>query len=174
MMYRILVPLFAVVLFFLEPTFSLFSPIYVKGEFYVLVPHFFIVYLVFLASYSTRKEAILYGVVFGLLYDMYHIDIIGVYTLIYPLVAWIASSIVRHIHRHFVIVLVTAIVLVTFAEILSYGFAYAASFTTISIQPFLLNRLLPTTIANTIFILLFGWLFRYIIVERKLALDARL
>lgn len=174
MIYRLLIPLFAVVLFFLQSTFSLFSPIYVKGEYFVLVPHFFVIYLVFLGAYDTKKRAIIYGFIFGLLFDMYHMDMIGVYTVIYPLVAYLSALVVRHVHRNFAIVSLLAIALVMTTETLSYLFAKLVGFTEISLTTFLWNRLFSTTVASIIFLLLFGWLFRYVIVKRKKVMDARL
>ena len=39
----------------------------------------------------TRKRAMLYALVFGLLYDVFFIDIIGLYSFLYPLICLIAS-----------------------------------------------------------------------------------
>ena len=50
-MIRSIIPLIAVLLFFLEPVFSLFSPIEIGGNSYTLVPRFVIVYLIFIAVY---------------------------------------------------------------------------------------------------------------------------
>ncbi len=54
-MIRFVIPLIAVLLFFLEPVFSLFSPIDIGGMSYTLVPRFVIVYLIFIAVYYSQK-----------------------------------------------------------------------------------------------------------------------
>ena len=56
-----------------------------------LVPRFLIIYLIFVAIYYDRKRAMVYGLFFGLLYDVFFIDIIGLYSFIYPLMCLIAS-----------------------------------------------------------------------------------
>lgn len=80
MIYRVLVPLIAMSLFFMEPMFSLFSPIEWGGRYYTLIPYFFATFLILLTAYDTQKTAYTYAFLFGIIYDMYHIDLIGVYT----------------------------------------------------------------------------------------------
>ena len=75
-MIRVLVIFVAVFLFYMEPVFGLLSPVSIGQEFYILVPRFLLIYLVFVAIYYNRKRAILFGVIFGLLYDVFFIDII--------------------------------------------------------------------------------------------------
>ncbi|GKV68779.1 hypothetical protein NCCP2716_12770 [Sporosarcina sp. NCCP-2716] len=165
-MTRFLIPLIAVVLFFLEPVFSLFSPIELGGMRYTLVPRFLIVYFVFLASYYGRRNTIIYGLVFGLLYDMYHIDIIGIYTFLYPLICFLAAFIIRHVHRSIFSVMGLSLVMIIFLEVMSYLFASLIALTSIGFDAFLTTRLVPTVIANSVFILLFGWLFHNWLYKR--------
>ena len=54
-MIRSIIPLIAILLFFLEPVFSLFSPLEIGGALYTLVPRFVIVFLVFIAVYYSRQ-----------------------------------------------------------------------------------------------------------------------
>ena len=165
-MIRSIIPLIAVLLFFLEPVFSLFSPINLGGSSYTLVPRFVIVYLIFIAVYYNRKRAIIYGILFGLLYDMYHIDIIGLYAFLYPLMCYIATLIIRQIHRHILTVMFMALFLIMILELLSYFFASLISLTTIGLDEFITSRLIPTIIANSIFVGMFGWLFKNLIYKR--------
>ena len=80
-------------------------------------------YLIFIAVYYSRQHAIIYGIVLGLLYDMFHIDIIGLYAFLYPLICFIAALIIRHVHRHIVTVMFLALLLIVVLELLSYFFA---------------------------------------------------
>ncbi|RKJ49914.1 rod shape-determining protein MreD, partial [Butyricicoccus sp. 1XD8-22] len=79
MFVRSLIPFVAVVLFLLEPEFALFSPIQLNDQIIYLVPRFLILYLIFVSIYYSRQRAVIYGLVFGLLYDVFYIDIIGLY-----------------------------------------------------------------------------------------------
>lgn len=165
-MIRSIIPLITILLFFLEPIFSLFSPIEINGALYTLVPRFVIVFLIFVAVYYSRQRAILYGIVFGLLYDMFYIDIIGLYAFLYPLICIIAATIIRRIHRHILIVMILCLFLVALLEILSYLFASLISLTSIGSEEFLTGRLIPTLIANSLFIVMFGWIFKAVINKR--------
>ena len=165
-MIRSVIPLIAVLLFFLEPVFTLFSPVEIGGETYTLVPRFVIVYLVFIAVYYGRKRALVYGIILGLLYDMYHIDIIGLYAFLYPLICYIASLIIRQIHRHIVTVMFLSLFLIMILELLSYFYASLLSLTTIGLDEFISGRLVPTIIANSFFVGMFGWLFKNLIYKR--------
>ncbi|MDN4607138.1 rod shape-determining protein MreD [Sporosarcina highlanderae] len=167
-MIRFIIPLIAVVLFFLEPVFSLFSPVTIADSQYTLVPRFVIVYLIFIAVYYSRQRAIIYGIVLGLLYDMYHIDIIGVYTFLYPVICYLATLMIRQVHRHIFTVMFLSLIMIALLEILSYFFASLIALTAIGFEEFLVSRLSPTMIANSIFVSMFGYFFKQLIDKRGL------
>lgn len=167
-MIRFIIPLIAVILFFLEPVFSLFSPVSIADVSYTLVPRFVIVYLIFITVYYGRRRAILYGIVLGLLYDMYHIDIIGIYTFLYPVICYLAALIIRQIHRHIFTVMLLSMVMIALLELLSFFFASMIALTAIGFEEFIVIRLMPTIIANSIFVAMFGYLFKWLIDERGL------
>lgn len=167
-MIRIIIPLMITVLFFMEPIFSLFSPITYGDELLTLVPRFVIVSLIFIAVYGRKKHAIIYGIVFGLLYDIFYIDIIGVYAFLYPMICLLAVSVIRIIHKQFITVILLAIVLIGLLELLSFGFVSLISITTIDFNVFVKGRLVPTIIANTLFVLMFSWFFHKVIEEKVL------
>ena len=167
-MIRFIIPLIAVLLFFFEPVFSLFSPIEVSGNLYILVPRFVIVYLIFIAVYYSRQRAIIYGIVFGLLYDVFYIDIIGLYAFLYPVICYFAAFIIRYVHKHIITVIFLALLLVALLEVLSYGFVTMIAITSIEPEVFMATRLMPTMIANSLFIIMFGWIFKKLIDNRVL------
>ena len=167
-MIRSIIPLIAVILFFLEPVFSLFSPLELDGNLYTLVPRFVIVYLIFIAVYYSRQRAIVYGIVFGLLYDMFFIDIIGLYAFLYPLICIIATVIIRQVYRHLLTVMLLSLFLIALLELLSFFFASLISLTLIGMDEFISFRLIPTMFANSIFVIMFGWVFKNLIYRRVL------
>lgn len=164
-MKRLLLPFIAVVLFFLEPVFSIFSPVEISGNSFTLVPRFVLIFLIFLVAYTSRKEAMILGIVLGLLYDMFHIDIIGLYAFLYPLVCFIAGLIIREVHRHIVTVMFLALAMIIVLEFFSFLFADLISLTSIDMNDFIVTRLVPTMIANSVFIVMFGWLIKWIIYK---------
>lgn len=167
-MAKYLIVIVAVILFFLETKFSLFSPIDFHGNLTYLVPRFLIIYLIFLSIYYDRRKAMWYGLVFGLLYDIFYIDIIGLYTFLYPFICFIAGSTVKYIHQHLVVTTTLSLVLVAVLEILLHQFFVLIQFTDLSFAEFLNYRLVPTMIANSIFLIMLGWTFKYLLEARVL------
>lgn len=165
-MIRYLVIIISVLLFYMEPIFGLFSPIELHGDFYVLVPRFLIMYLIFIAIYYNRKRAMLYGLIFGLLYDVFFIDIIGLYSFIFPLMCLVASFIVKFIHHHLLVATILSLLLVAVVEILLFLFYTFIGIKTMTFADFFHYNLIPTMIANSVFILMFGWAFKYILLNR--------
>ncbi len=165
-MMKAVIPFIITVLFFMEPIFSLFSPIAYGDALLTLVPRFVIVALIFTAVYGRKKDAIIYGIIFGLLYDVFYIDIIGVYAFLYPVICLLAVGVVRVIHKHVVTVIILSLLLIALLELLSYGFVSLISITTIEFKEFLTGRLVPTLLANSLFVMMFSWFFHKVIEEK--------
>ncbi|HSJ36933.1 MAG TPA: rod shape-determining protein MreD [Planococcus sp. (in: firmicutes)] len=170
-MIRYILPLIALVLFFLEPVFGLFSPLQLNGDYYYIVPRFLLMFLIFVAVYYDAKRAMAYGLIFGLLYDIFFLDIIGLYSFLYPMMCLLAGYIVKSVHRNLLVatgvtLLLTA--LFEFALYLFFSFISMASMPVISmaVGDFLTTRLLPTMIANSLFLVMLGWVFKSLIVAR--------
>ncbi|MGN7476780.1 rod shape-determining protein MreD [Solibacillus silvestris] len=166
MLARFLIGTVAVLLFLLESEFSRFSPLQFGEATYYLIPRFLILYLIFLAIYYSRKKAMIYGVIFGLCFDVFYINIIGLYTVLYPAICYVAAWCVKRIHPHLVFSMFLALFLMIIFELLVYEFFYMLQFTTMAFQPFLVSRLVPTTIGNLLFLIMLAWAFKYCISAR--------
>lgn len=167
-MIRYLLPLIGLALFFLEPVFGLFSPLQVDGEYYYIVPRFLLMFLIFVTVYYNPKSAMIYGLVFGLLYDVFFIDIIGLYAVLYPLMCLIAGYIVKSVHRNLLVATAATIALTVIFEFILYLFFSFISLISMPVDIFLTTRLLPTMIANSLFLIMLGWAFKTVIVARLL------
>ncbi|WP_422123060.1 rod shape-determining protein MreD [Planococcus sp. X10-3] len=167
-MIRYLLPLIALVLFFLEPVFGLFSPLQFDGDYYYIVPRFLLMFLIFVTVYYNPKQAMIYGLIFGLLYDVFFIDIIGLYAVLYPLMCLIAGYIVKSVHRNLLVATLATLVLTAFFEFVLYLFFSFISLISMPVDIFLTSRLLPTMIANSLFLVMLGWAFKSVIVARLL------
>ncbi len=165
-MIRYVIVIISVLLFYMEPIFGLFSPIELNGETYTLVPRFLIIYLIFVSIYYNRKRAMLYGLFFGLLYDVFFIDIIGLYSFIYPLMCLVASFIIKFIHQHLLVATILALLLVAAVETLLFFFYTFIGIKVMTLASFSSYHLIPTMIANLVFILMFGWVFKYLLLYR--------
>lgn len=167
-MIKTVIPFIITVLFFMEPIFSLFSPIAYGDALLTLVPRFVVIALIFIAVYGRQKDALVYGIIFGLLYDIFYIDIIGVYAFLYPLICVLAIGVIRLIHKHVVTVIILSLGLIGLLELLSYGFASLIAITSIEFKLFVTGRLVPTLIANSLFVVMFSWFFHKIIWKKVL------
>lgn len=167
-MIRLLIPLVAAILFFLEPIFGLFSPIEIDGKLYYLIPRFQIMFLIFVGVYYSRQRALVYAIIFGLLYDLFHIDIIGLYAFLYPAVCLLALWAVKHIHKHIAVVTLITLLLVAVLEMALYGFFTLIDFIGMPFNEFMLSRLVPTMIANSVFLVLLGWVFKSLANRRSI------
>lgn len=74
----------------------------------------------------------------------------------------------KFIHQHLSVTTILSLVLVALMELVLYYFFYFINFTTIPFTDFLSNRLLPTMIANLLFLIMLGWAFKYLINARLL------
>ncbi|MCW1926998.1 rod shape-determining protein MreD [Bhargavaea beijingensis] len=167
-MTRLLIPFVAVVLFYLEPVFGLFSPVEIGGVYYYLIPRFLIMFLIFVGVYYNRQRALMYAIIFGLLYDLFHIDIIGLYAFLYPAVCLLAIWAVRHIHQHIIVVTLITLLLVAVLETALYGFFTMIGFIGMPFGEFAATRLVPTMIANSVFLILLGWVFKSLANRRNI------
>ncbi|RSK24646.1 rod shape-determining protein MreD [Bhargavaea beijingensis] len=167
-MTRLLIPFVAVVLFYLEPVFGLFSPVEIGGVYYYLIPRFLIMFLIFVGVYYNRQRALMYAIIFGLLYDLFHIDIIGLYAFLYPAVCLLAIWAVRHIHQHIIVVTLITLLLVAVLETALYGFFTMIGFIGMPFGEFAATRLVPTMIANSVFLILLGWVFKSLANRRSI------
>lgn len=172
-MIRFLLPLIGLVLFFLEPVFGLFSPLEFSGEYYYIVPRFLLMFLIFVSVYYDTKHAMYYGLFFGLLYDVFFIDIIGLYSFLYPAVCVIAGYTVKLVHRNLIVATILTLLLTALFEVALYQFFSLISLTEMPFKAFMELRLMPTMIANSLFLIVLGWAFRSVIVARLLEKESK-
>ncbi|WP_342462802.1 rod shape-determining protein MreD [Ureibacillus sp. FSL K6-8385] len=166
---RFMIPAVAIILFLLEPEFALFSPIEWNGELFYFVPRFLILYLIFLSIYYNPKRAATYGLIFGLLYDVFYIDIIGLYTVLYPLMCFLANWTNKYIHQHLTFTTILSVLLVALMELVLYiFFHHIIHFTNLAFTEFFVKRLIPSIFANLIYLMMLGWAFKYLIDARVL------
>lgn len=168
MLIRLLMPFVAVVLFLFEPVLTMFSPIEMFGSSMTLVPRFLFMYLLFIAVYYDRKKSLIYAILFGILYDVVYIDIVGLYSVLFPLFCVGMNKICNYIQQTLPVVTILTVVFVALLELVAFEFYRIVSITNIPVDQFLMNRLLPTIVANFLLLILLGWLFKYLIKTRKL------
>jgi rod shape-determining protein MreD len=154
---KILLPLLFLFFFILESLFVQFLPARVFGHNYVLVPHFLFAALVFLTIFAGKKQGIIYAVIFGLMFDIVYIEIIGIYLLLYPLVCYIVSKIMYLFHANLLISFLVTLVGIGLLELGVYEMDYIIHVTTLNFMSFINSRLYPTLLLNAVFIIIAGY-----------------
>ena len=165
-MIRFIIPLICFALFFMEPVFGLLSPLEFDGDYYYIVPRFLLMFLIFLSVFYDRKRAMMLGLFFGLLYDVFYIDIIGLYSFLYPAMCLIAGTAAKNLYQNLPVATFLTIVLTALFEFILYLFFSLISLISMPLGTFFDARLVPTMIANSVFLVMLGWAFKYIIIAR--------
>ncbi|RSK28013.1 rod shape-determining protein MreD [Bacillus sp. HMF5848] len=154
MMKKLLLPCFFIVCFVLESIFVDLLPAQMFNIDRIFVPRFFLVTLLLTAVYYKRNVALLYGLGFGLLYDITYTQIIGIYMFGYVLLPYITSKIMRVVHSHSLIVLIIGIFIVALLEFYVYGINLLIGNGFLTFDYFIQIRLIPTLLINAVFIIL--------------------
>jgi rod shape-determining protein MreD len=126
----------------------------------ILVPHFLIVSIIFVTIYINPKQGIVYGFIFGILFDIVYTEIIGIYLFMFPLVAYITSWIMKILQTNIILVAFVAILGVVFLELGVYEMNFIIGRTDMIFASFINIRLLPTLTLNFIFIILVSYPLR--------------
>ncbi|WP_066137191.1 rod shape-determining protein MreD [Lederbergia lenta] len=156
MMRNIILPLLLTLAFYLESIFVDLLPPEAFGSERIVVPHFLLTLLIIMGIYYLRNHALLYAALFGLLFDVYYMDIIGIYLFLFPIAVYLASKMMRILHVNIFTAAIALIVNIAFVEILVYIFTVLVFRINIIPSEFGMVRLLPTLILNLAsFILIF-------------------
>jgi rod shape-determining protein MreD len=151
---KFLLPLLFMLLFIAESIFVELMPPTVFENEYILVPHFLIVAIILLTIYGPKNYGILYGFLFGLLFDIVYTEIIGIYLLLFPLVAYISAKLTKILQTNIVMVLFITIIGVALLELGSYEMNLLIKRTDMVFSNFSSERLIPTLIMNFIFVII--------------------
>lgn len=150
-MRRFLLPIIFAFLFILESIFvELFSNLIARGE-WVLVPHFLMVAILLLTIYGSKKQGIIYGLIFGFLFDIVYTEILGIYLFMFPLVAYIISILMRIFQTNVFISSIVTTIGVALLELGAYEMNFLIKITDMGFTTFLYSRLFPTIVLNLAF-----------------------
>jgi rod shape-determining protein MreD len=151
---RILLPALFTVIFIFESTFVEFMPTKFFNSERILVPHLLLITILFLTIYVKSSMGILYGFIFGLLFDIVYTEIIGIYLTLFPLTAYLISKLIKSLQTNFFIVTLVSLLGVAIVEIGSLGFNFAIHKTDMAFSVFMSFRLLPTLLYNLVITIL--------------------
>lgn len=162
-----MLPFLAVLCFVSE---SIFVDLWPKNELYMhyfFAPRFFLVFIVFTAIYIGQTRAIVYGFIFGMLYDCVYTELLGVYAFAFTLIAYMVSKMMKVFHQHWLIACFLSLLSITVLELYVYGIQLLIGRTDMPFQAFCLQRLWPTLLLNVVFLILFSYPLKQRLVKIK-------
>lgn len=166
-MKKLYIPLLAVLIFISESIFvTTFS-----GEFFssdkMFIPRFLMILLVFMSVYCNSRVALYYSVVIGLIFDVVYTEILGVYLFVFPLITYTISKIMKVLQNNIFVVSFMSLIAVAFLETIIYGMNSLLGFAVLTFQQFLINRLVPTLILNTVVVVIAAYPLRKFMLKHS-------
>lgn len=143
-------------------------PVSILNSESLINPHWILVFLIYISLFYDVKNTyhgVIYAAIFGLLIDIVYTDILGVYMFAYFISVYIVFLMGRSLKINLLGTILLGIVGVTLADVLIYFIYYFISLTTISIENYAYYRLLPTVLANIVFLIIL-----YPLVNKRLQL----
>jgi len=136
-----------------------------------IIPHWVFLFILLVNVFFDNEElyfSITLAIVFGLLIDVVYTDLLGVYMFVYPLAIYIVNLIKQFFQANFYITVVYYLVSFTIIEMMIYIIYSFVDLINITYILFIWDRLIPTIIANFIFLLVLYPIFSKRLVKWKL------
>nr|WP_295971807.1 rod shape-determining protein MreD [uncultured Bacillus sp.] len=143
--------------FLLESLFIELWPADLFRSKWIIVPHFLMILILFVTIYVDRKRGILYGFIFGLLFDIVYTEIIGIYLFMIPLIAYIIAWIMKILQSNILVSSVVVLFGVSLLELGVYEMNFLIQLTDMGFSDYLDMRLWPTLLFNFIFIIIIAY-----------------
>ena len=154
---KLLLPLLFLFLFVFESIFIEFLPLKMFGNEVIFVPRLLLIAILFFTIFGDVKQGILTGFIMGLLFDVVYTGILGIYLVLFPLIAFLVSKIMKALQANAVILTFVSLVAITLLEFAVYEMNYLIKITNMEFSAFLEKRLLPTLILNLLVTIIIGY-----------------
>ncbi|MFC4800963.1 rod shape-determining protein MreD [Neobacillus sp. GCM10023253] len=152
-MRKFFLPLLFLLLFIFESLFVQFLPADSFGN-RILVPRFLFATLLFLTIYVGKNQGIIYAAIFGLLFDIVYVEIIGIYFFLFPFICYLAAKVMQVIQSNIVVAFFVSLLGVALLEVGVYEINYLIHVTNLDFMSFVNLRFYPTLILNGVFLVL--------------------
>jgi rod shape-determining protein MreD len=166
-MKRIILPFILAIAFYSESLFTDLIPENVFGLEMLIVPRFLLVLFILMGIYYFENTTYIYAAVFGLLFDIYYTEIIGIYLCFFPITVYLASKMAKVIHVNFFTVSIIGIICLGIVEILVYGSNVLIRQVVFPFEHFIQSRLYATLIFNFSFLIIVFYPFSRMLMRRK-------
>lgn len=153
-MIRFLIPLILLIFFVAESMFVDLFPSELYADNVILVPRFTIIFIILIAIVLGGAQAILYGIIFGLLFDIVYTNVLGVHAFLYPLIGYLFSYVKKVFNTHVLLLFFLSILGVAILEFSVYGLYALIGLHAMPLAHYISARLIPTLVLNAVFFVL--------------------
>lgn len=132
-------------------------PTFVVNSHSLIVPHWVFIFLVFIALFYDNEMSYfstLYGVVFGLLLDIIYTDVLGIYMFSYAIVIYLIYQLKKWVHINFYTTMAIGTIGLILTDLSLYIIYTFVGITDMIWKDYLFYRMLPTVLANIMFLIL--------------------
>lgn len=133
---------------------AIFPKAFISGP-QIIVSHLSLYFLVTFAFYFRDSQILWISFVFGLLYDSYNTTLLGLFATLYFLIAYIILKVKKFFPKKAIINFMLFIVAITVIDFVVFVFYFELGMTNVVLSRFLVDRLGPTLIFNTVLSFLF-------------------
>ena len=130
-----------------------------------MAPRLIILVFVLLSFYLPRNKMILYGIIFGFLYDSYYVGVLGIYVAILPLIVYVTNSLKQFLNPNPITTGMILFINLSILETMLYWIYKILNFTTININTFMAGRLGPTLLLNLVFFIFAFYPLKKVIIK---------
>ena len=171
-MRKFLLPLLFLLLFIVESLFVEYLPEKIFGFERIFVPHFLFIALLFLTIFVGKKHGIIFAAIFGLLFDIVYVEIIGIYLFLYPFISYLIYKLLQVLQANFITAFLAALLGVSLLEIGVYEMNYLIHVTDLDFIGFMNLRFYPTLILNAVVTLITAYPLKWLFEKHSEAIRA--
>lgn len=159
-------------LFILESLVVEFLPAKIFGFERIFVPHFLFTALLFLTIFVGKKHGIIYAAIFGLLFDIVYVEIIGIYFFLYPFISYLIYKLLQVLQANIITAFLAALLGISLLEVGVYEMNFLIHVTDLDFMGFLNLRFYPTLLLNAAITLIAAYPLKWLFEKHSEAMRA--
>lgn len=169
-MRKFLLPLLFLFLFIGESLFVEFLPAKIFGFERIFVPHFLFTAILFLTIFVGKRHGIIYAAIFGLLFDIVYVEIIGIYFFLYPFISYLIYKLLQVFQSNIITAFLAALLGISLLEMGVYEMNYLIHVTDLDFIGFINLRFYPTLLLNAAITLIIAYPLKWLFEKHSEAL----
>lgn len=123
----------------------------------LIIPHWVFIFLVCIAVFYDEENtfySVMYGAIFGLLIDIIYTGVLGVYMFTYAVSVYVVYGLKKMLHANLYATLLLSFIGIVLTDVMINFIYSVVGIADMQWGSYLLYRLLPTVLANLLFLLI--------------------